>query len=498
VDGVPELVAGRYRIQRKLGEGGLGAVYEALHEQLGTRVAIKIIRTRGADAGTSARGLAEYRSVARLSSPHVVRMLDFGEVEDAIYIVQESIDGETLDKLIPLPLHDALTVTRGVADGLADAHQNGFIHRDIKPTNVIIPREGGKLAFASAKLLDFGVSGDLDCRHQGHHTTAMGQFFGTPLYMSPEQVRGDRQTTAVDVYGLGVLLYEMIYGRPPFVGPDAISVLSAILSQPPPVPDTPAVPPRVRAFLERCLAKAADQWPVDGRAALLAVDGLLGLVAPFSVPSAGPAIAAAPIAQLAAASPRATCAEMMTVEMADHPVAAKPSKGRAGWLIAGLSSLIGVAALFFAVRRAGWIVIGLGGLAASWGLAWLVHCWIEKRRPPLGSEVATLLGRATALEDLTRSLALDVGKLVEACRQIDAQILATTLALMIREYDKATASADRQAALMKAVELMEKLRGRLSPWYVRHQALLSWGIGVAGTLLSTFKTVREIWPLVKR
>ena len=500
MDGEPELVGGKYRVQRKLGEGGLGAVYEAVHEQLGTRVAIKLVRTAGADSATRERMLAEYRSVARLSSQHVVRMLEFGEVENAIYIVQELIDGVTLEKLVPLPLRTALMVARGVADGLADAHQNGFIHRDIKPTNVIIPREGGQLAFASAKLLDFGVAGYLDRQHQGRNTTMAGQFFGTPLYMSPEQARGERQTTAADVYGLGVLLYEMLYGRPPFVGTGFAEVLFAIMSQPLVLPDTPAIPPAVRSFLQRCMAKEAEERPMDGRAVLAEMDSLLepAVNPPVGVRSAGPVIAAAPMAQPAAASTRATDSSFTVADSSGSPLVAKSSTGRVGWLIAGGASLVGVAALVFVVKRAGWIALGLGGLAVSWGLAWLVHHWIEKRRPPLGTAVLSLLGRATALEDLTKSLALDVGKLVEACRQLDDQILAKTLALMIGEYDKANASADRQGALMKAVELMEKLQRRLSPWYVRHQALLSWGIGVAGTVLSTFKTVHEIWPLVKR
>ena len=505
MDGVPELVAGRYRVKRKLGEGGLGAVYEALDKAQGTRIALKLIRTAGANASVSTRALGEYRALDRLTSSHIARVFDFGEDGDSIYLVQEFVEGETLNKLVPLPLHHALTVARGIADGLADAHVNGFIHRDVNPTNVIIPWENGHLAYASAKLLDFGVAGILDRQYRGQNTTMAGQFYGTPLYMSPEQVRGEHQNTAADVYGLGVLLFEMLFGRPPFSGPNAVSVLAAILSEPLAMPVDPAVPSTVRAFIERCMAKAADQRPRDGRAALIEIETMIEPALDSATP-AGFKSMAAPMSRPMAASPRATSARLSVDDPLDgptlRPTMARPlamsSRGRTGWLVAGGASVVGIAALFFAVRRTGWIALGLGGLMASWGLAWLVHRWIERRRPPLGGEVANLLGRATALEDLTKSLAIDVGQLVEVCRQLDEQILAKTLALMIGEYDKANASLDRQGALMKAVELMEKLQRRMTPWYVRHQALLSWGIGVTGTLLSTFKTLREVWPLVKR
>jgi len=139
----------------------------------------------------------------------------------------------------------------------------------------------------------------------------------------------------------------------------------------------------------------------------------------------------------------------------------------------------------------------VAALALSWGLAWFVHRSIERRRPPLGTAIGTLLGRANSSVDLSKSLAIDISQLVEACRRLDQQILAKTLALMVGEYDKASASSDRQAALMKAVELMEKLQSRLAPWYVRHQTLISWGIGIAGTAAAAAKTVRELLAVAK-
>ena len=476
---------------RKLGEGGLGGVYEATSESHAERVAVKFVRTPKAAPEMFARARAEYQALATLTSKHVARVGDFGRVaDDAVFIVQEFVDGTTLHHLLPLPLSDALVVARGVADALADAHGHGFIHRDIKPRNVIIPRDprkDGELDFASAKLLDFGVAGLLDQRHEGRSTTLAGQIFGTPIYMSPEQVGGKPQTPSTDVYGLGVLLYEMIYGRPPFGADSAVGLFAAILGRPAELPDTPMVPPGVRAFVASCLAKNGEDRPADGSAAQREINGL---IEQFDVRVTGASVPAASAFSTRIAAP------------VGMPVAGTPSswtaraKQRWPWLVAGGLTLLGIGALVVAAHHSRWLAVGMLGLATSWGLAWLVHRWIAGRRPPVGSAVATLLGRATALDDLTKSLALDVGKLVEACRQIDEQILAKTLALMIGEYDKANASSDRQAALMKAIDLMEKLQKRLSPWYVRHQALLSWSIGLLGSILSALKITRELWVVV--
>lgn len=531
MDGFPEVIAGKYRLRRKLGEGGLGAVFEATDERLDRRLALKLIRGQGGDSAVTSRALAEYRSVAQLSSRHIARVLDFGTDGDTIFIAQDFVDGEPLGALVPLPLREALTVASGIANALADAHAKGFIHRDIKPSNVIVPRVNGVLAYDDARLLDFGVAGLLvEEARRGARTTVVGQVYGTPLYMSPEQWGGGRQGPATDVYGLGVLLFEMIFGRPPFVGAAAPDVIMAILSQPVQFPATPVLPAPVRDFLAHCLAKNAADRPADGQVAerelgrLFRASGFVATDAratseiaaagppayasfgpPTGISSVRPPAAAsmpAPPAQSAAASP-ATAPSFATpitpAPMVQASHAADVARPRGAplwpWLVSGVATLAVVAALLILVRRSGWLALGLAGLTVSWWLAFFVHRFIERRRPPLGGTVASLLGRATALEDLTKSLAIDVGKLVEACRQIDQQILAKTLALMIGEYDKANASADRQAALMKAVELMEKLNHRLSPWYVRHQALLSWSIGILGSALSAAKTAREVWKL---
>jgi hypothetical protein len=311
--------------------------------------------------------------------------------------------------------------------------------------------------------------------------------------MSPEQLQGSYQATATDVYGLGTLLFEMLYGHPPFDGGSASEVFLGILKQVPVFPETPIVPGPVRDFIQRCLAKSPTDRPSDGRAARDELHQLLATtVALPMVAGMAPAPIAGPPAQAALATTRST---IVTFAL---PASRWP------WVVAGVGSVVTVGAWLLAFRNSRTILpivllilAAFAGTLASMGIAWIVHRWIEKRRPPLGDTVATLLGRAQSTLDLTKSLAIDIGRLVEACRQLDQQILAKTLALMVGEYDKANASTDRQAALMRAVELMEKLRIRLAPWYVRHQALLSWGIGIAGTTLSVVKTAHELWRIAK-
>jgi hypothetical protein len=142
-----------------------------------------------------------------------------------------------------------------------------------------------------------------------------------------------------------------------------------------------------------------------------------------------------------------------------------------------------------------WLVTGV---AASWLAAYVVHRAIEKRRVPLAGTVAAVLGHAHAVDDLSKSLAFDVEQLIEVCRSLDQHMLAKTLALMIGEYDKARESEDRQAALMKAVELMEKLHEKLAPWYVKRQTVLTWGVGVLGSVFSAAKTLGELFELLHK
>jgi serine/threonine-protein kinase len=197
---VPQTIAGRWQVEKLLGRGGMGTVYKARHVLTGVSAAVKVIPILEEGVGQRERAL-KAAAVSALQSPHTVRLLDVGEESKFVFLVHELVEGQSLRELIPLNLRDALVVALGVSDALADAHRNGFIHRDIKPTNVIVPwRADGSLDFTSSKLLDFGVAGFLEPDGRGASRTGAGQLFGTPLYMSPEQARGEPQTVAWERY----------------------------------------------------------------------------------------------------------------------------------------------------------------------------------------------------------------------------------------------------------------------------------------------------------
>ncbi len=225
----------RYRIEQVLGSGGMGTVYEATHIVLARRMALKVLRHELAGQGDlSARFLREARAAASIEHPHVVRISDFGTLPSGqAYFVMELLSGTSLRSLVtrgPLDPDRVASIARQVADGLAAAHRAGIVHRDLKPDNIQID----PLAGDYVKVLDFGLA-----RVAGtSRLTKEGVVFGTPQYMSPEQAAGELVDHRSDIYGLGVMMYEMLTGRVPFEADTYMGVLTKHLR-------TPPVPPRV-------------------------------------------------------------------------------------------------------------------------------------------------------------------------------------------------------------------------------------------------------------
>ncbi|HTU61760.1 MAG TPA: serine/threonine-protein kinase, partial [Polyangiales bacterium] len=416
---------------------------------------------------------------------------------DALYFVYELVHGSSLDRIESVSTKDALRLAIAIASALAEAHRAGFIHRDIKPSNVIVPRAAdAELDFSAAKLLDFGVAGALTQRAQGTPTTTVGEIFGSPHYMSPEQIIGAAQSPAADIYGVGALLFRVLYERPVFDGASVVDVWRKIASVDAAFPPNPQVPEPLRALIERCLAKDPLQRFADGAELLRALTSVaLGVSPDFALATR------AAISSMAAQTD--SLSEPAGGRAPELP-RTQDSRSRSRWAI---TAAVG-STLLLAVGGAIWLakptlhipvyVWLMGGIAASWLAAYFVHRAIEKRRAPFAGSVAAVLGRAHAVEDLSKSLALDVEQLLEACRNLDQHMLAKTLALMIGEYDKARESDDRQAALMKAVELMEKLHVKLAPWYVKRQTALTWGVGVIGSAFSAAKTLGELFELLRK
>lgn len=278
-------IAGRFTIIGRLGRGSMGAVYRARQEAVGRDVALKLVRQdRAHDPETKGRFEREARAISALVSPHTVTAFDFGEAEDGSwFLAMEMLEGETIGERLRrsgrLDWFDALRFTRDALQSLAEAHGKGIIHRDLKPDNLFLSRlpgaPGGTLQ-ESCKVLDFGIAkwsrGEDETKIDQLETQA-GTVFGTPRYMSPEQAQGSPLDARSDLYSLGVLLYQMLSGRAPFVDDDAVVVMARHIKDPPPrfasMNPPVKVPESVEALLWRVLAKSPKDRP-DSAAQMIA------------------------------------------------------------------------------------------------------------------------------------------------------------------------------------------------------------------------------------
>lgn len=272
---VPQIIAGRFRIEYEIGRGGMGTVYRAIHLGLERPVAVKIIKPEFAgDRDVADRFLREARTMARLRHPHSAMIFDAGNLPDGRhFIVMEYVEGITLSDSLArecrFSAERAVSIAVQICDVLADAHQLNIIHRDLKPSNIMLNERG-------ACVLDFGVAKVLATSTEvtaTHATTGSGQIIGTPRYMSPEQCLGQRVGARSDLYSLGVVLYEMLAGRPPFIDPLPSAVLvKQATAPPPPLPQMRQDVPRSLAMVVHALlAKRPEDRPrtaIDVRALL--------------------------------------------------------------------------------------------------------------------------------------------------------------------------------------------------------------------------------------
>src|SRR2546429_461216 len=254
-------LADHYAIERELGHGGMAIVYLARDVKHDRPVALKVLRPELAASLGTERFLREINLAARLTHPHILPLHHSGEAAGFLYYVMPYVEGESLrDRLTrerQLPLEDAVQIGREVADALSYAHAQGVVHRDIKPENILL--ESGH-----AVVSDFGIARAINAA-AGDKLTETGLAVGTPLYMSPEQGVGSTELDGrSDIYSLGCMLYEMLAGQPPFVGPTAESIVRQhLIADPPAVTGVrPGTPPEVAQALERALAKTpADRYP---------------------------------------------------------------------------------------------------------------------------------------------------------------------------------------------------------------------------------------------
>ena len=265
---LPNLLAGRYRMEREIGAGGMATVFLAYDERHERRVAVKVLRPELSAAMGASRFLREIKITANLQHPHILPLYDSGEADGVVFYVMPFVEGESLRARLTrarqLPLDEALDITRAVAAALDYAHRHGVIHRDIKPENILLAGDNHDNASGwQALVADFGVAFAVESLGSGRMTES-GLTVGTPAYMSPEQASAERQLDArSDVYALGAVLYEMLAGEPPFTGPTAQSVVAKVMSERPVSVRTrrDSVPLHVDAAVSRSLAKVpADRF----------------------------------------------------------------------------------------------------------------------------------------------------------------------------------------------------------------------------------------------
>ena len=268
-----DLLAGKYRIDRVLGQGGMGLVLAAFHLELEQPVAVKVLHPELAERGdAAARFRREARAAAKIKSEHVVRVLDVGTLDGGgAYMVMEYLEGNDLSEEMQrrgqLPVSETLDFMLQACEAVSEAHIAGIIHRDLKPANLFLSRrpDGSRVA----KVLDFGISKSVVPGSTSDPSlTSTSTIMGSPLYMSPEQMRSARDVDArTDIWSIGTMLFEALTGNPPFAGESVPQICAALLNDPPPPMSDfrPDVPDVLEKAIVRCLAKnREDRWPSVG------------------------------------------------------------------------------------------------------------------------------------------------------------------------------------------------------------------------------------------
>jgi serine/threonine-protein kinase len=251
---------GNYVVRKKIGQGGMGAVYLAEHPRIGRQVAIKVLLPEvSKKAEVVQRFFTEARSSSEIHNEHIIDVLDYGELADGTsYLIMEWLEGKSLRDALrggKMPVERALHIARGIARALAAAHARGIVHRDLKPDNIFLIPRGDDPDFV--KVLDFGIAKLMQPDNDMQVKTQTGALIGTPSFMSPEQCRGQPIDQRTDLYALGVIMYQMLTGRLPFIAEGLGELLLAHMTQPPRPPRelSPEIPPTVEQTVLRCLEK---------------------------------------------------------------------------------------------------------------------------------------------------------------------------------------------------------------------------------------------------
>jgi serine/threonine-protein kinase len=369
-----DVVAGKYRIQSVLGQGGMGVVYAAYHELLAQPVALKILRRSAVESSDAImRFVREARAAASIKNEHVVRVMDVGVAESlgVPYMVMDLLDGTDVERMLAsrgrLPIAVAVGYVLQALEAIAAAHVEGIVHRDLKPANLFVAQteDGAEVL----KVLDFGISkkiGDLGTSAQAAATSTK-QILGTPMYMSPEQLRSSRSVDArTDIWALGVLLFQMIADQTPFDGETIGDLFASIFEGPAPRLRSrrSEVPPALDDIVARCLERKPEDRFSD-------VAELAAALAPFGGPGAAASLERVRRSFVRARDPRRTTAANATAP-ASSPVIGTtgpaPTRTAAGWAtssgrVESRTRIVGLALLAGAVATTA--VAGVVGVRLS-------------------------------------------------------------------------------------------------------------------------------------
>jgi serine/threonine protein kinase len=248
--------AGRYQVIEELGKGGMGRVYKVFDEKIKEKIALKLLKPEiSEDEQAIERFSNELRFSRKISHRHVCRMYDLGEADGTHYITMEYVSGEDLKSILrmmgPMSAGKVVFIAKQVCEGLAEAHRLGVVHRDLKPQNIMIDREG------NIRIMDFGIARSLKVKGM----TGAGVVIGTPEYMSPEQIEGQEVDNRSDIYSLGIILYEMATGRVPFQGDTFLSIAVKQKTEQPRNPRelNPQIPDDLNRLILRCLEKSKEK-----------------------------------------------------------------------------------------------------------------------------------------------------------------------------------------------------------------------------------------------